>query len=145
MKRFTTAFASLVVTTALVTPALALQDPQPRPRPTEQTPTLPAPTEQSPTVDDQQRPQIDKSEATDEMTMATGRLVRVSADDMTIVIKGADDQEQEFRYTDNTKVIGAQEQVSGLSTKTGSLVTVHFTQGAGDTRIATKVHFDTKK
>ena len=51
---------------------------------------------------------------------------------MTIVIKGADDQEQSFRYTDNTKVIGAQEQVSGLSTKAGSLVTVHFTQGAGD-------------
>ena len=62
--------------------------------------------------------------------MATGRLVKVNTDDMTIVIKGADDQEQEFRYTDATKVIGAQEQVSGLSTKAGSLVTIHFTQGA---------------
>ena len=104
---------------------------------------MPAPTQQAPTVDDQQRPQIDiRAEAADAKTMATGRLVRVNTDDMTIVIKGADDQEQEFRYTDNTKVIGAQEQVSGLSTKAGSLVTIHFTQGAGDTRIATKVQFD---
>jgi len=143
MKKFNTALASLVVATALGSPAFA-QDPRPQPEP--QSPTLPAPTQQSPTVDDQQRAPIDmKSDATEEKTTATGRLVRVSTDDMTIVIKGADDQEQEFRYTDNTKVIGAQEQISGLSTKAGSLVTVHFTQGAGDTRIATKVQFDTKK
>ena len=97
-------------------------------------------------MDDQQRPPVDiKSEASEEKTMATGRLVKVNTDDMTIVIKGADDQEQSFRYTDGTKVIGVQEQVSGLSTKAGSLVTIHFTQGTGDTRIATKVHFDTKK
>jgi hypothetical protein len=139
MKKFTTALASLVAVTALATPALALQDPKPQS-------TQPSPTQPAPTVDDQQRPQIDiTAEPSEEMTMATGHLVKVNTDDMTIVIKGADDQEQEFRYTDNTKVIGAQEQVSGLATKAGSLVTVHFTQGTGDTRIATKVQFDPKK
>jgi hypothetical protein len=141
MKKLNTALASLVVMTALGTPALAFQDPKP-----EQTTPVPAqPAPAVPSVDDQQRPQLDmRTEADQTKNMATGRLVRVSTDDMTIVIKGADDQEHEFRYTDNTKVIGAQEQVSGLSTKAGSLVTVHFTEGAGDARIATKVHFDTK-
>lgn len=140
MKTINATLASLVVMTALATPALAIQDPKPQPT------QPPAPTEPAPTQDDQQRPQIDmRTDAAAEKTMVTGRLVRVSTDEMTIVIKGADDQEHEFRYTDNTKVVGAQEQVSGLSTKAGSLVTVHFTQGTGDTRIATKVLFDEKK
>ena len=141
MKTLNTALASFVVITALGTPAFA-QDQKPQPEPV----PLPAPTQQAPTVDDRQRPPVDmKTEASEEKTMATGRLVKVNTDEMTIVIKGADDQEQSFRYTDATKVIGAQEQVSGLSTKAGSLVTIHFTQGTGDTRIATKVQFDTKK
>jgi hypothetical protein len=141
MKNFNTAFASFVVVAALGTPALA-QDQKPQPAPV----PLPAPTQQAPTVDDEQRPPVEiKSDASDMKNMATGRLVRVNTDDMTIIIKGADDQEQSFRYTDNTKVIGAQEQVSGLSTKAGSLVTIHFTEGATGTLIATKVHFDTKK
>ena len=144
MKKINTALASLVVITALGSPAFALQDPKPQqtqPAPTDPVP-LPAP---APTVDDQQRPQIDMRADADAKNMATGRLVKVNTDDMTITIKGADDTEHEFRYTDGTKVIGAQEQVSGLSTKAGSLVTVHFTQGAGDARIATKVQFDEKK
>jgi hypothetical protein len=141
MKNLNIALASLVVVTALGTPAFA-QDQKPQPEPV----PLPAPTQQAPTVDDQQRPPVDiRSDVSEEKTMATGRLVRVDTDEMTIVIKGADDQEQSFRYTDGTKVIGAQGQVSGLSTKAGSLVTIHFTQGAGDSRIATKVMFDTKK
>lgn len=140
MKTINATLASLVVMTALATPALAIQDPKPQPH------QPPAPTQPAPTQDDQQRPQIDmRSDAAAEKTTATGRLVRVSTDDMTIVIKGADEQEHEFRYTDNTKVVGAQEQVSGLATKAGALVTVHFTQGTGDTRIATKVQFDEKK
>ena len=140
MKSINATLASLVVMTALATPALAIQEPKPQPT------QPPAPTEALPTQDDEQRPKIDMSTDTAvEKTTVTGKLVRVDTDDMTIVIMGADDQEHEFRYTDNTKVIGAQEQVSGLSTKAGSLVTVHFTQGTGDTRIATKVQFDAKK
>ena len=129
--------------TALGTPAFA-QDQKPQPSP--QAPTLPAPTQQAPTVDDRQQPPVEISPK--RVTRRPWRpavLVRVNTDDMTIVIKGADDQEQSFRYTDNTKVIGAQEQVSGLSTKAGSLVTIDFTEGATGTLIATKVHFDTKK
>ena len=140
MKKLNTALASIVVMTALGTPALAFQDPKPEQSPP--APTQPAPA--IPSAEDQQRPQVDVQTDDEMKSMATGRLVRVDTDDMTIVIKGADDQEHEFRYTDNTKVIGAQEQVSGLSTKAGALVTVHFTPGAGDSRIATKVTFDKK-
>jgi hypothetical protein len=125
--------------TALATPALAIQDPVPQP-------TQPVPSQPAPVQDDEQKPKLDmKIEQAEEKTTATGRLVSVSTDEMTIVIKGADEQEHEFRYTDRTEVVGAQEQISGLSTKAGSLVTVHFTQGTGDTRIATKVEFDQEK
>lgn len=139
MKKINASLASLVVMTALATPALAIQDPVPQP-------TQPVPSQPAPVQDDEQKPKLDmKIEQAEEKTTATGRLVSVSTDEMTIVIKGADEQEHEFRYTDRTEVVGAQEQISGLSTKVGSLVTVHFTQGTGETRIATKVEFDQKK
>lgn len=139
MKKINASLASLVVMTALATPALAIQNPVPQP-------AQPAPSQPAPVQDDEQKPKLDMTvEQAEEKTTATGRLVSVSTDEMTIVIKGADEQEHEFRYTDRTMVVGAEEQISGLSTKAGSLVTVHFTQGTGDTRIATKVEFDKKK
>ena len=138
MKNVNATLASFVVMTAIAAPVLASQSPSPRP---DQTPT-----QQTPTHEERQQQQIDmQAVVEDEKTMAKGRLVRVDTDLMTIVIKGDDDQEHEFRYTDNTKVVGAQEQVSGLSTKAGSLVTIHFMPGAGDARIATKVKFAEKK
>jgi len=130
MKMFKGTLASFVVMTALATPALAMQEPQ---------------SQQPQTPQIQPAPQADMRSDAAETKTATGQLVRVDNDAMTIVIKGADDQEQSFRYTDNTKVVGAQEQVSGLSTKAGSPVIVHYTQGAGETRIATKVQFDEQK
>ena len=132
MKNVNATLASFVVMTAIAAPVLA-QSPSPQP--------APEPTQQAPTQVERQTPQIDMRAVIDEKTTAKGRLVKVDTDTMTIVIKGEDDQEQEFRYTDATKVVGAQEQVSGLSTKAGSVVMVHFIQGAGDARIATKVHF----
>ena len=139
MKKINASLASLVVMTALATPALAIQNPVTQP-------AQPAPSQPAPVQDDEQKPKLDmRVEQAEEKTTATGRLVSVSTDEMTIVIKGADEQEHEFRYTDRTMVVGAEEQISGLSTKAGSLVTVHFTQGTGDTRIATKVEFDKKK
>jgi hypothetical protein len=134
MKNVNATLASFVVMTAIAAPVLA-QSPRPSP----------VPSQQSPAQGDRQPPQIDMQAVTEEKTTAKGSLVRVDSDLMTIVIKGDDGQEQEFRYTDATKVVGAQEQVSGLSTKAGSKVMVHFIQGAGDARIATKVHFTDEK
>ena len=142
MKNVNATLGYLVVMTTLTVPALATQAPTPAPPPS----PSPAPVRQSPTQDDRQPPQLDMRAMTpDEKTTAKGRLSRVDSDLMTIVIKDADGEEQEFRYTDATKVVGAQEQVSGLSTRAGALVTIHFIQGAGENRIATKVHFDDEK
>jgi hypothetical protein len=147
MKKFTGTFASLAVITALATPAFAQTPTTSAPQaPTTQT----QPEQQSPsTVRPQdQAPQIDMSTRDDKAVdhnMVTGELVKVDSDLMEITIKSADDQQHTFRYADSTKVDGADEQVSGLATKQGQLVTVYFTQGAGDSRIATKVKFDKKK
>ncbi|WP_239490230.1 hypothetical protein [Luteitalea sp. TBR-22] len=144
MKKLTSTFATLVVVTALGAPAFAQAPTTTTPLPAPQQPT----TQQEPTTE-QPKPSIGvtplEDDAKAEAKTLTGRLVRVDSDGMAIFIKGADDKEQRFRYTDATKVVGAQEQVSGLATKAGSLVTVHYTEGAGDVLIATKVQFDQKK
>ena len=134
MRKLTGTLASLAVITALASPAFA-QDPQPRPDDPQAPQTAPV---------DRQRPQIDMPREQDvaKDTSVTGKLMKVDPDAMTLTIKSADDTEHTFRYADSTKVVGAEEQISGLATKTGQLVTVHFIQGAGDTRIATKVKFD---
>ena len=148
MKKFTGTFAALAVITALSTPAFAQAPTAGSPQaPT--TSTQGQPEQQSPaTVRPQdQSPKLDMSTRDDKAAganMVTGELVKVDTDLMEITIKAADDQEHTFRYADSTKVDGADEQVSGLATKAGQLVTVHFTQGAGDSRIATKVKFDKK-
>jgi hypothetical protein len=134
MKKFTGTLASLAVITALASPAFA-QDPQPRPDDPQAPQTQPV---------DRQQPQIDMPREQDmaQDTSVTGKLMKVDPDAMTITIQSADETEHTFRYADSTKVVGEEQQVSGLSTRTGQLVTVHFVQGAGDTRIATKVKFD---
>jgi hypothetical protein len=138
MKTFTGTFATFAIITALATPALA-QDPQPTPQSRPETQqTQPAPRQPVPL--DDQKPATDVAEE----NSITGELVKVDNDKMEIVIKSADDSQHTFRYADSTKVVGAEGQVSGLATKAGQLVTVHFTKGAGDSRIATKVSFDKK-
>ncbi len=154
MKKFTGTFASFAVITALATPAFA-QAPQPQPAPAPQTQsTTEAPERQDPSTRPQspehQSPKIDMSaqrddSATADKNMVTGELVKVDTDLMELTIKAADDSEHTFRYADSTKVEGAEGQVSGLATKAGQLVTVHYTQGAGDSRIANKVTFDAPK
>ena len=143
MKKFTGTLASLALITAIAAPAYA-QDPLPATQSTQEQPE-----DQSPATrqQDQQKPKMDMStraDSDDAANMVTGELVKVDTDLMELTIKAADDKEHTFRYADSTKVVGAEEQVSGLATKAGQLVTVHFTQGAGDSRIATKVHFDKK-
>ncbi len=125
--------ASFAVITALALPALATPTQAPVDAPV-------AP--QAPIADDRQPPQPALPAAPAESQSAKGTLVKVDTDAMTIVIKGDDQQEQQFRYTDATQVVGAQEQVSGLSTKAGARVTIHYIAGAEDNRVATKVEFD---
>jgi Cu/Ag efflux protein CusF len=106
-----------------IAPALAgAQSPSPSP--------APAPT-QAP-APSAAEPRADKA-----MT-AKGELVKVDADAKTITIKGADGVETEFAYSAATEVPGARDGVAGLATKSGSKVTVHFTNDMGK-KTATKI------
>jgi hypothetical protein len=144
MKTFTGTFASFAIITALATPALA-QDPQPAQPQTQTQEAQPAPRQPVPLDDQKPKTDMSSDAAAAEESSITGELVKVDTDAMELVIKSADDTQHTFRYADSTKVVGAEGQVSGLATKAGQLVTVHFTQGAGDSRIATKVSFDKKQ
>ena len=121
MKKLNPTLAAFTMTALLTggSTAWALQDPAPEPAPQQ----APAPQE-----DDQQT------------QTATGELVSVDTDAMTITLKGADDQDWTFRYTAQTEIVGAQDGVSGLATKAGSNVIVYF-EGEGDARTAKKIKF----
>jgi hypothetical protein len=135
MKNVNAALASVIVMAAITAPILARQSTGQQP--------LPAPEQQVPVHDERRPLEVDMKPVVAEKQQ--GRLVRVDIDRMTIVIEDTAEQEHEFRYTDTTKIVGAQEEVSGLSTRTGALVTVHFMPGAGDTRVATVVHIETAR
>jgi len=70
-------------------------------------------------------------------SVAQGQLVRVDATAKTLIIQGAQGQ-MSFRYTDQTKVSGAQEGVAGLATMSGAQVTVRFVKQQQDS-IATEI------
>jgi hypothetical protein len=70
-------------------------------------------------------------------TIAQGQLVRVDANAKTLIIQSAGSQ-MLFRYTDQTKVSGAQEGVAGLATMAGAQVTVRFVKQQQD-NVATEI------
>ena len=72
-----------------------------------------------------------------------GELQKVDVDAKIIAIKAADGAEVQFQYNDQTQVTGEQENVAGLATMTGGLVTVHFKM-EGNTRRATKIELHKK-
>ena len=84
----------------------------------------PAPAEQQPAVEAQ-------------AASVEGELLRVDAEAKSIWVK-ADDKEQQFRFTDATEISGAGRDVEGLSTMTGTRVTVHY-KAEGGSNVATKI------
>ena len=120
MKRITTAFAAFAMTAALTgsPSAWAFQDPAPQPAPEQQRPAEPEQYRQAST--------------------ATGELIEVDPEAMTLTLKGPDGKPWSFRYTEDTEVAGADEGVAGLATEKGTIVTVHF-EGEGEQRVATKI------
>jgi hypothetical protein len=70
--------------------------------------------------------------------MIEGELLRVDADAKTIVVKTASGSEEQLRYTDATKVNGADRGVAGLADTKGTRVTVRVT-GEGADRVATEI------
>jgi len=120
-------FPALAAAAFFVAPALAgAQSPSPSPAPTQ----APAPAPMA-------EPKADKA------LTAKGELVKVDADAKTITIKGADGVETEFAYTAATDVPGGRDGVAGLATKSGSKVTVHYTNDMGK-KTATKIELADK-
>jgi hypothetical protein len=114
----------------------AAQDPAPAPAPHTPTPQATAP--QTPA--DRAADRADDANA----KTLTGELVKVDVDAKTIAIKDASGTEQTFSYTDATDVSDSQTGVSGLATKAGAKVKVHYS-GEGSTRVATKIEMDDDK
>jgi hypothetical protein len=72
-----------------------------------------------------------------------GELTKVDVDAKMITIKSADGTETQFTYTDDTEVSGAQKNVAGLATQTGSQVTVRYIT-TGTAKAATKIEVQAK-
>jgi hypothetical protein len=75
----------------------------------------------------------------DEHSMvAKGELVKVDTEHQTFTIKDQGDSELQFLYNSSTEVVGSTEGVQGLSSETGTRVTVYYKEESGQ-RIATKI------
>jgi Cu/Ag efflux protein CusF len=75
---------------------------------------------------------------------AQGQLQKVDSAAMTIVIRNAQGTLMTFRYTDQTKVTGTDEEVAGLATKAGADVNVRFVHKDQE-NIATEIQVLPKK
>jgi hypothetical protein len=125
-----------------VAPALAgAQSPSPS-SPQSPSPTQP-PTHQAPAPAPGTSAGDTKADKSAKAQTLKGELVKVDADAKTITVKGADGVETEFAYTATTNVPGGSEGVSGLATKSGSKVTVHYTNDMGK-KTATKIELADK-
>ena len=57
-----------------------------------------------------------------------GQLTKVDTDKSTFTIKLSDNSTMEFRYDQNTRVVGSETGVQGLSNETGTNLAIHYTQ-----------------
>jgi Cu/Ag efflux protein CusF len=112
----------------------AAQDPAQRPQ-------APRPEAPRPEATAPQAPADRAADAGAEHKFMRGELVKVDVDAKTITIKHMNGAMQSFRYSDATEVAESQDGVSGLATKAGTKVKVHFT-GEGEARMATKIEVD---
>ena len=75
--------------------------------------------------------------ATQQMSV-TGTLDKVDVDAKTITVKKEDNSAILFSFTDDTKIVGAEQGVAGLATMNGAQVTVRYTV-EGRSNVATEV------
>jgi hypothetical protein len=68
----------------------------------------------------------------------TGQLSKIDASAKTLLVKGPDDKEMTFSYTDQTQVVGGENGVQGLDGKTGTMLRVTYREDKG-TNIATRI------
>ena len=76
-----------------------------------------------------------------EPVSVTGELTRVMPDQKSFTVKSASGAEMLFRYSDQTIVSGAENNVAGLATSSGAEVTVSYkNDSAGNMATRIEVH-----
>ncbi|MFB3905082.1 MAG: hypothetical protein ACE15E_16655 [Acidobacteriota bacterium] len=88
---------------------------------------------------DQQIPQ--QSESQQQMSQEqsiSGQLKSVDTDAKKIVVTTSDGTDMEFAYNDQTRCTGAQDTIEGLSTSSGSPVTVYYRE-ENQQKLATRI------
>jgi hypothetical protein len=89
------------------------------------------------------RPAQDQSKdrAQAEPASVTGELMRVDPQSHTFSVKNASGAEMLFRYDDRTIITGAESNVAGLATSSGSQVTVSYrNDSAGNMAAKIEIH-----
>jgi hypothetical protein len=69
---------------------------------------------------------------------AKGELIKVDTSEQTFTIKEENGTEVQFRYNSSTEVEGSSEGVQGLSSETGTRVTVYYKEHSGQ-KIASRI------
>ncbi|MBI2820694.1 MAG: hypothetical protein HYX74_00585 [Acidobacteria bacterium] len=68
-------------------------------------------------------------EASKELKVAEGQLIRVDQDSKKLAIKKDDGAEMEFSFDDKTEIRGSQTTTQGLASETNAHVTVRYEDG----------------
>ena len=68
-----------------------------------------------------------------------GNLTKVDANAKKISVKGTGGREMMFQYTDQTQVVGAQKDIQGLASQTGTQLKVTYRDSGPDSHVATRI------
>jgi len=102
--------------------------------------TPPSDQQQTPPSDQQQTPPNDTTGMQLDQSIS-GELKSVDTDAKKIVVTTADGSDMEFIYNDETQCGGTQDTIEGLSTSSGSKVTVHYRE-ENQQKVATRIEVE---
>ncbi len=88
-----------------------------------------------------QSPQMVMHSSSQSELTSQGQLAKVDTTNQTFTLKTADNMEMEFHYNSDTKVEGSASGIQGLSSETGTRVTVYYKEESGK-RLATRIEIN---
>lgn len=77
-----------------------------------------------------------------------GELVDVDTTQQKLTVRNSQGEEMEFSYSQQTEVSGADQSVAGLATKSGSMITIEYSEqgeGASKQKTAQKIHVEQER
>ncbi len=87
------------------------------------------------------QPATSEATASQDSMVAKGELQKVDTQKQIFTIKASSGEELQFSYNDSTKVEGSSEGVQGLSSQSGTQVTVRYKEESGR-RMATSIEIN---